>query len=343
MTVHHRLRPGIRLLAIGSLCVLAGCAAPVPSGPPPAPSTLVVAQPSPTTTTPPVDGANEVGQVPVLMYHRIVAAPRSVYDRTPEDFRAELERLVAENYVPVTAAAYASGALDTPAGTHPVVLTFDDGDPTQFALTPDGVPAAGTAVQIMLEVAAAHPGFPAVASFYVNADPFGDPGGSRTIPWLVKHGMEVGNHTLSHANLRRAAPDGVAREITLGDRAIRLAAPGAEPATISLPFGIHPRDPAQALNGAEYHYKAALLVGAGPAPSPYAKDFDALRVPRIRSQGPTGEEARYGSSVWLDTLAATPGLRYTSDGDPGRVLVPAGAEASLAEAYRARALVHPPR
>ena len=37
--------------------------------------------------------ANELGAVPVLTYHQLVAEPKSVYDRTPQDFRAELERL----------------------------------------------------------------------------------------------------------------------------------------------------------------------------------------------------------------------------------------------------------
>ncbi|MEU3778885.1 hypothetical protein AB0F11_37925 [Streptomyces sp. NPDC032472] len=41
-------------------------------------------------------GANELGQVPVLMYHQLTEDPASVYDRTPADFRAELERLARE-------------------------------------------------------------------------------------------------------------------------------------------------------------------------------------------------------------------------------------------------------
>jgi NAD(P)-dependent dehydrogenase (short-subunit alcohol dehydrogenase family) len=32
--------------------------------------------------------------VPILMYHRVTTAPSSVYDRTPHDFRAELERRI---------------------------------------------------------------------------------------------------------------------------------------------------------------------------------------------------------------------------------------------------------
>jgi hypothetical protein len=96
-----------------------------------------------------------------------------VFDHTPDDFRAELERLAREDYVPITTAELAAGRIDIPAGKHPVVLTFDDGDPTTLTLGPDGTPAAGTAVRILLDVAAAHPGFRPVASMYVNADPYG--------------------------------------------------------------------------------------------------------------------------------------------------------------------------
>ena len=210
--------------------------------------------------------ANELGDVPVLMYHRIVEKTTSVYDRTPADLRAELERLAKENYVPVTAGDYAAGKIDIPAGTHPVVLTFDDSDPTQFTLTPEGAPAAGTAVAIIRDVAAQYPQFRPAATFYVNGDPFGEPGGTKTLQWLRDNGIEIGNHTMTHANLRQAGADGSQREIRQGDQAIRKAAPGVEPATIALPFGIHPSDPALALTGtsegASYRYRGAFLVGS---------------------------------------------------------------------------------
>lgn len=330
-----------------STAVAAACAA---GGAPPAPAAPAAPGGGPlrVESSPPPDpaahGANELGVVPVLMYHRITGAPSSVYDRTPADFRAELERLAREGYVPVTTADYAAGAIDVPAGAHPVVLTFDDGDPSQFSLTPEGAPAPGTAVAIMLEVAGKYPAFRPVGSFYVNADPFGDPGGTRTVPWLLEHGMEVGNHTLTHANLRRAGPEAAQREIAGGDRAIRAAAPGYAPTTISLPFGLHPGDPALAVqggaDGAWYLYRAALLVGSAPAPSPYAGDFDPLRVPRIRSQGPAGAEAAFGSAAWLDKLAADPGSRFTSDGVVDRISFPRSAGGAVAATFQDRALAY---
>jgi peptidoglycan/xylan/chitin deacetylase (PgdA/CDA1 family) len=271
-------------------------------------------------------GANELGVVPVLMYHRITATPVSVYDRTPAAFRAELVRLAREHYVPVTATRYVDGDLDVPAGTHPVVLTFDDGDPSQFALDAAGEPVAGTAVAIMREVALEFPDFQPIATFFVNADPFGDPGGMRTLPWLSARGMEIGNHTATHANLARSTSDQVRQEILAQDKAIKLAVPGAAPATLAYPFGARPDDPGLAMTGEGYSYRGAFLVGAGPAPSPHTTDFDPTAIPRIRSQDLTGEDARYCSTAWLDTLAATPEQRYTSDGRPDRVSYPAGTD-----------------
>ena len=278
---------------------------------------------TPPPTPEPADvAANELGLVPVLMYHRLVATPETVYDRTPDAFRAELVRLAREDYVPVTAARYVDGDLDVPAGKHPVVLTFDDGDPSQFALDAAGEPVAGTAVSIMREVAAEYPAFQPVATFFVNQDPFGDPGGKRTLPWLAERGMEIGNHTATHANLAQSTRDTVQQEILVQDKAIREA--GVTPGTLAFPFGAQPDDPGLALKGAGYTYRGAFLVGANPAPSPHSMDFDPAAIPRIRSQDATGPDSQYCSTVWLDTLAATPGERYTSDGHPERISYPAG-------------------
>ncbi|GHF33704.1 peptidoglycan/xylan/chitin deacetylase (PgdA/CDA1 family) [Amycolatopsis bartoniae] len=292
--------------------------------------------PSPSVPPPAAVAANELGLVPVLMYHRIVDPPKSVYDRSPADFRAELERLARENYVPVTAAEFTAGTIDIPAGTHPVVLTFDDGDPSQFALDAAGNPVSTTAVGILLDVAREHPAFRPVATLYVNQTPFGDPGGHKTLPWLQAHGFDVGNHTLTHANLKQDSADEVTTEIAGNDREIRAAGPGLAPVTIALPFGVHPRQEDQALKGPGYDYRGAFLVGSNPSPSPYAAKFDPLNIPRIRSEAATGEEAEYGSTVWLDKLAADPGSRYTSDGDPAHVSYPKSANGKVAPAYLSR-------
>jgi peptidoglycan/xylan/chitin deacetylase (PgdA/CDA1 family) len=275
------------------------------------------------------------------MYHQLSDHPASVYDRTPADFRAELERLAREGYAPITAAELTSGRIDVPAGAHPVVLTFDDSTNSQVRLGPDGAPAPDSALGILLDVARRHPGFRATATFFVNGNAFSETGSRRALAWLAAHGFEVGNHTLNHADLRTLDADGVQGEIAGGLAAIRQAVPRAEVVSLALPFGSMPRPASLAVRGesrgVSYRHRGVYLVGANPAPSPFASAFDAAAIPRIRSEGPTGQEAEYGSTAWLDKLAQNPSVRYTSDGDPATVAFPRSEESRLSPAHRGQA------
>ncbi|HET6285608.1 MAG TPA: polysaccharide deacetylase family protein [Amycolatopsis sp.] len=306
-----------------TILFVAACGAPTPPAPErPEPSLALAAPARVTAESARRMGADELGRIPVLMYHRVVPKPKSAYDRTPAEFAAELERLAAEDYVPVTTADFVDGKLDLPAGAHPVVLTFDDGDPSVLTLTPDGEPAPGTAIRILLDVAAAHPRFRPVASLYVNERPFG--GDGRALRWLADHHFEIGNHTAQHTNLRRATEAVATAAIADGDASIRQALPGYRVSTLALPYGAQPRREELALRGEGYSYRGALLVGAGPAPSPCSPAFEPASIPRIRSQG-AGPEAEYGSAHWLDELGSPAGRRYTSDGDPSTVSYPRSA------------------
>ncbi len=284
-----------------------------------APITSAVAPPL-APPDPAAVGADELGEVPILMYHQVTAAPAGEYDQSPAEFRAELERLYREGYRPITTAQYITGNIDIPAGKHPVVLTFDDSTGSQLRFTADGVPAADCAVGVLERFAAEHPDFPARATFYVNNDPFeADP---RALPWLAEHGYEIGAHTASHPDLAGLDGAGVQRELAQNVRAITAAAPGTTVTTMALPLGSAPADPDLALagtsDGTSYRFAAVMLVGANPAPSPFGP-VDPGAVPRIRS----GLGAvPFDSAYWLDVLAAEPARRYTSDGDPGRISFP---------------------
>ncbi|WP_145737104.1 polysaccharide deacetylase family protein [Saccharopolyspora dendranthemae] len=319
------LRTTVRTAALATLFAVAACSAPnATTLPPPAAPAPPPAPPPP--PDPAAVGANELGDVPVLMYHRITPTPSSVYDRTPGDFRAELERLVHEDYVPVTATEYASGKIDIPAGKHPVVLTFDDGSTSQFTVDPAGNPAPESAVGILLSVAQANPGFRPVATMYVFNPPFEEPTGRRSLTWLHDNGFEIGNHTVNHPNLGKVSSAEAQQEIAGMQRVITDAVPGLRVDSIALPLGMHPDEEPLAADGSAdgvtYHHTSVMLVGSNPAPSPFTTDFDPTNIPRIRSQGPAGEDAGYGSTAWLDKLAAAPESRYTSDGDPAKTSAP---------------------
>lgn len=306
-----RLLPGLLLAA-----ALAACTTETPApATPPAVTTQAPAPPDPAAVA-----ANELGSVPVLMYHQITPHPAGEYDQTPGEFRDELERLYREGYRPVTAAQYIAGEIELPAGTHPVVLTFDDSTRSQLAFTDTGDVVPDSAAGILAEFGARYPDFRPVATFYVNNEPFG--GDPRALPWLAAHGHEIGAHTADHANLASLDADGVQRELVRNVRAVTDAAPGVTMRTMALPLGIHPRDRALAAagswDGTAYRFDAVMLVGSNPAPAPFAT-VDPGGVPRIRSGRGT---VAFDSAHWLDWLAAHPDQRYTADGDPTRVSFP---------------------
>ncbi|WP_433442132.1 polysaccharide deacetylase family protein [Nonomuraea sp. CA-141351] len=272
--------------------------------------------------------ANEAGLVPVLMYHRILAKRLASIDRTPDQLRKELEKLAEQGYVPITAREFATGDIRVPAGRFPVVLTFDDGHPSHFALDASGNPKPDTAVGIIQEVARKYPSFRPVATFWVNREPFGlvDRGAQTVaVKWLVDHGYEVANHTWSHPSLRVLSKKKVREQIVRLERLIeKLGAPPAK--TMALPYGSVPRPKKLARTGSwdgtRYDFAGVFLAGAEPSLSPYAKKFDRGAIQRIQSNGKKGECRKWCSQYWLEWLNKHPGERYVSDGDPDRISIP---------------------
>lgn len=209
----------------------AGKAAPGPSQPPAAPSPtpdLPSAElPPPVTASPEFARqvkANEAGMVPILMYHRIIGKRLASIDRTPAQLRKELEMLARDGYVPVTAREFAIGRMDIPAGKYPVVLTFDDGHHSHFALEADGTPAKDTAVGIIYQVAKKYPGFRPVATFWVNRQPFGLRNGedqAQAVQWLTSRGFEVANHTWGHPYLPSRPKKKIAEQLARVERLLK--------------------------------------------------------------------------------------------------------------------------
>ncbi|WP_026411418.1 polysaccharide deacetylase family protein [Actinomadura oligospora] len=281
--------------------------------------------------------ANELGQVPVFMYHRIMKHPEASLDRSTKELYTELTRLARTGYYPVTAAEFASGRLDVPLGRHPVVLTFDDSTPGQFSLDAQGNPAPDTAVAIIQQVAREHPGFRPVATFYCNDDLFAlGPRAAEGLRWLIHNGFEVANHTVTHPDLRTLGKGAVQKEIAgMEDKLFSLT--GQHTTTFAYPFGSipHNRTWAQREDG-KYSFQIVFLAGWKPSESPFDKVFDRWAATRIRSEGKIKENdcRTFCSTAWLDWLDAHPGERYTSDGDPGTVTFPKTFEKRLAKQYR---------
>lgn len=282
--------------------------------------------------------ANELGQIPVLMYHQLVASPRGVYDQTPAQFRTELTALYAHDYRTITAADLVAGRIDVPAGKKPMVLTFDDSTVSQYGERPDGSVDPATATGILLDVGHKAGEERPVASFYVNGEPFA--GKAAYLAKLHDLGMEVAEHTLTHANLKQLDDAGVQAELVKGLKVITDAIPGVQVTTMALPFGARPRNKVLASTGSSsgtsYDFAGVLAVGSNPAPSPYSAKFNPLYVPRIRSGLRTGDQA-FTSTDWLPQLFSGKVSAYVSDGDPEHISFPKAAASRLAPRYASTA------
>jgi len=154
---------------------------------------------------------NELGRVMILEYHKI-DYPEERWTRTPENFRRDLETLYTRGYRLLALNDLLDGRINVPAGTTPVVLTFDDSSPGQFRyVARDGQleidPKSG--IGVLEAFIRERPDFGRAATFYVlpgasrpnklfNQDEYA----GKKLQFLVAHGYEIGNHTLWHANLR---------------------------------------------------------------------------------------------------------------------------------------------
>jgi len=279
-------------------------------------------------------GADELGVIPVMMYHQIREDGGSEWDMTPEEFRAELVQLFDMGFVPVRTVDVVRGEIDIPAGTSPVVLTFDDSPRSQARLDDDGKMAENTAMGILIDVAANYDDVEPLASFYlITQSMFGAVADSPDIVQALHDlGMELGNHTHSHANLRSLDASEVQEELARNVAEITDIAPEAEVVTLSLPFGISPEDRSLLAQGdgpsGTYVNEGVLLVGDRPAPSPFHADFDPQAIPRIKTL--SDPEAEFGSAWWLDILASSDTWRpYVSDGNPATISFPREREDDL--------------
>ena len=295
---------------------------------------------------PPVDpaevGANELGVVPVVMYHQLREDGGSVYDMTEEEYRQELEWMFDNGYRPVTTSQLARGEIDVPAGTKPVVLTYDDSTTSQAQLTEDGELDPTTSLGILVEIAARYDDVEPRASVYVISGSLfgGTPAGERVLEVLHGHGMEIGNHTHTHPNLRGLAPAEVRDELATNVAVVTELVPDAEVVTLSLPLGVWPEDRSLAISGSSdagsYDHEGILLVGANPAPSPFHADFDPLAIPRIRSN--VDPSAELESAWWFGVIeSGGTNAPYVSDGNPDTISFPAELADRLDPAHADRA------
>jgi hypothetical protein len=272
--------------------------------------------------------ANELGRVMILEYHKI-DYPEERWTRTPENFRRDLETLYARGYRLQSLNGLVEGRITVPAGTTPVVLTFDDSSAGQFRYvdhngTLEIDPKSG--VGVLEAFIKEKPDFGRAATFFVLPGAkapnnlFNQPEHEgRKLRWLVEQGYELGNHTLWHANLGKYDEATVRAQLADAQVWVQRHVPQYRLRTLALPHGVYPKDVNWALTGSAkgttYRHEAILMVAGGAAPSPFAKSFDAVRLPRIQA-------VEHDLKFWLNHFDRTPADRYISDGNPDTLTYP---------------------
>ncbi|NLZ92677.1 MAG: polysaccharide deacetylase family protein [Firmicutes bacterium] len=274
---------------------------------------------------------NELGEVMILMYHEI-GTKEGTWSRQVDNFRADLERLYQENYRPVNLNDYITGNINLPAGTTPFVLTFDDGssghlrfieqDDGKYILDPD------CAVAIILEMSKKYDDFTPAGTFFIYYPvPFRQSKWiAEKLAFLKKWGFEIGNHAYNHENLAKLSSAEVVEALAKNVRSTQEYLPGYQVTSLALPYGARAKDETALKSGeweqTTYQNDAILLVGANPAPSPFAQNFDPFRLPRVRADGT--ELPR-----WLNYFQNHPEKRYISDGDSDYLTIPKDLEGKI--------------
>lgn len=266
---------------------------------------------------------NEMGSVMVLMYHNLVDsdAKEGHYARSFKNFRKDLERIHSEGYYLITLNELVNGRISVPAGKIPMVITVDDGYSTDIKFLENGEVDPNTVVGIMEAMKKEHPDFNAVASFYIFSHKvFGEnPMDSKKVEYLLSRGYEIGNHTLSHENLKKISTDEVKRQILEQQKYISSYT-DINNFTFSVPFGVKPDNFDELVSDQSwlkpYKMTASLNVGWNPIKSPYSVNFNPFSINRI-TVGDDEAELHF----WLDEMKDSKN-RFVSDGNPDVITVP---------------------
>ncbi|MBI3558077.1 MAG: polysaccharide deacetylase family protein [Deltaproteobacteria bacterium] len=282
--------------------------------------------------------ANELGQIMVLEYHHFGAEGR--WSRSIPNFRKDLEALYARGYYLTNLNDLLDHKITVPAGKTPVVLTFDDSAGGQFGLvhTKDGdILDPNTAAGAIKKFSDDHPDFGRAGTFYLNPNGKRDKAWSKVLNEMVAQGFELGNHTVTHPQLRKLSYEKVENEIAMCQAWIDQNVPGYQVRSMALPFGIYPMQNGHRMDswasdgesqGVRYHHEALLEVGSGPAPSPFSPKFDAMHIPRIQVWG-NADPGQPVFDYFLHYYDKHPEQRFVSDGNPETLTIKKGHRGDL--------------
>jgi len=283
---------------------------------------------------------NELGKIPIMMYHGIIDqeeteytggnVDKDGYNRTSNAFRDDLEFYYQNGYRMVRLIDYVNGNIDTELGLSPIVITFDDGNQNNFNVL--GKDENGNlkidpncAVGILEEFKKKYPDYNVTATFFLMNGLFNQKEYNEEImKWLVDNGYDIGNHTTNHADFTKIGIEKTKEvvgsmyqklENILGDKYVPI---------IALPYG-SPYKKTHAnyssilkgsYNGYSYETVAALRVGWDSEVSPFDETFDKEFLKRCRAYDNNGVE--FDIKMVFKNLESS---RYISDGNRNTITI----------------------
>lgn len=261
------------------------------------------------------DNINELGKIPVMMYHNIYNMKNDEtmytkgnvdyhgYNRTTEAFKNDLKFYYESGYRAIRLSDYVDGKINVEYGKSPVVLTFDDGNINNARVTGlkengDIIIDPNSALGIMEDFKSKHPDFNITATFFLNKELFKQSKyNAKIIDYLIKNGYDVANHTYDHEFLDKISKEEVTKQIgkmyeTLKNYTNEFTN------IVALPYGapvsknhVNFKTILKGTYGENnYSTKTTLRVGWESDYSPFSKNFDKTFIKRIRAYDNNGKD-----------------------------------------------------
>ena len=295
---------------------------------------------------------NELGNVPIMMYHGIVDTvdnqyiggnvDKDGYQRTKEAFTKDLEFYYASGYRMIRLEDYVNGIINVEAGLSPIILTFDDGLSNNLKVT--GLDDNGNiiidpncAIGILESFKQKYPDYNVTATFFVNGGLFQQSEyNEKILNWLVDNGYDIGNHTYDHVDFTKIDSSKSSEEVGKLYNLLDKYIPNKYINIIALPFGSPYKKTHENFNSImhssyenkNYETISALRVGWESEVSPFSKNFDKLFLKRIRAYDNNGSE--FDIEMNFKSLEKN---KYISDGDNKTITIKSDKKDSINNIY----------
>jgi len=285
---------------------------------------------------------NELGNIPIMMYHNIVDklssetkytggnVDASGYSRTVEAFKDDLEFYYKSGYQMIRLSDYMNGIIDVELGKSPIILTFDDGNKNNMNVL--GLNDKGElnidsncAVGILESFKKKYPDFSVTATFFLNSNLFGQSKyNDKILKWLVENNYDIGNHTKNHVDFTKIDVIKTQTEVAYMYKLLDDIIPNKYIHVIALPFGSPYKKTHENFSyiiegeseGYKYQTESTLRVGWDADYSPFHKNFDKSFIKRVRAWDNNGKD--FDIAYIFEKLEKN---RYISDGQSDTIVI----------------------